>query len=817
VTADAPSCRVDAAQLRWTHALDGLAFETTAQLDDLKEVLGQARAVDAIAFGLGMQHPSYNLFAMGPEGVGRRSIVMRFLQERAAALETPSDWCYVFNFRVPHRPRALALPGGHAPAFKADMDRLVEELRLGIPAAFETDEYRTRRQELETEFSDRQEQAINDVAERARQQKIVLLRTPGGFGFAPMENDEVMGPEKFHQLPAEEQARIETAIGALQKELEAVIESIPKHRREAQRKVRALDRELTQSVVSALIDEVRASHRAVPEVGQYLDDVYEDILDHASLFQQPKEGEGSPLLGLMLAREGGESRLQRYQVNVLVHHEANGGAPIVYEDHPTHDNLVGRIEHESRMGALETDFTLIRGGALHRANGGFLVLDAVKVLTEPLAWDAVKRALRSREIRTETLAQAIGLISTTSLEPQPVPLSVKIVLVGQRHLYYLLHELDPEFGELFKVMADFEEEITRSPESDALFARLVATVLRKKSLQPMNRAAVARVIERASRQSADAEKLSVGIAPLVDLLVEADYWRGTNGHAVTGAEDVQRAIDAQDRRADRLRGRLREEVLRGRLLIATDGERTGQLNGLAVTQLGGFAFGMPVRITATVRLGGGTVIDIERESQLGGPIHSKGVLILSGFIAGRYVPNRALSLAASLVFEQSYGGIEGDSASSAELYALLSALADVPLRQSLAVTGSVNQHGDVQAVGGVNEKVEGFFDLCNERGLTGDQGVLVPAANLRNLVLRSDLVDAIARGAFHLYAVASIDQGLEILTGMRAGARDAVGRYPEGSVNARIEARLADFAERGRAFVAGHAAGATAWHRGRRR
>jgi predicted ATP-dependent protease len=798
---------VPAAELDRTRDLTSLPFDTTAELEPLDTVVGQQRAVEAIAFGLGMAHPSYNLFAMGPEGIGRRTIVRQFLEVEAAKRQPASDWCYVFNFEVPAKPRCLRLPPGRALQFKADMQRLVEELTLGIQASFETDEYRARRQELEAEFGERQEQAFNQVAEHARAQKIALLRTPAGFGFAPMEDEGVMAPEKFHALPEAEQQRIQEAIGVLQKELEAVIEAIPKWRREAQNKVRELNRQVTHSVVRSLVEELRAAYEAFPEILEYLDQVREDVLDHAALFQQPKEGEATPLLGAILARSDvGESRLLRYQVNVLVHHRADGGAPIVYEDHPTHDNLVGRIEHESRMGTLETDFTLVRGGALHRANGGFLLLDALKVLSEPLAWDALKRALRSREIRTEPLGRALGLISTISLEPEPIPLAVKVVLVGHRLVYYLLHALDPEFGELFKVLVDFEEDVDRSSATDLAFARVVTAVLGKQGLRPLDKRAVGRVIEEASRRASDAEKLSVGMAPLVDLLLESDYWAGVRGGRVTSAEDVQRAIDARERRSDRLRLKLREEILRNTLLIASDGERVGQVNGLAMTQLGGHSFGMPVRITATVRFGGGTVVDIEREAQLGGPIHSKGVLILSGYLAGRYVPNRVLSLAASLVFEQSYGPVEGDSASSAELFALLSALADAPIKQSLAVTGSVNQHGDVQAVGGVNEKVEGFFELCRERGLNGSQGVLVPRGNLKHLVLHRDVVRAVADGAFHLYAIETVDQGLEVLTGIPAGARDALGRFPDGTLNARIEARLEDLAERARALVAGRAA-----------
>jgi lon-related putative ATP-dependent protease len=778
------------------------SFRTTDDLEDLPQVLGQARAVEAIRFGVGIARDGYNLFAMGPEGVGRHTVVRRHLEQEARRRETPADWCYVFNFEAPHKPRALHLPAGRAPKFAQDMARLIEDLRVAMPAAFESDEYRARQKEIETEFGERQERAIAAVGERARAQNVVLLRTPGGFGFAPLHKDGVMNPQEFSKLPEPEQKRLEAVINALQEELEAVIHETPKVRREAQRKLRELNRQVTRAAVNGLIEELKTAYQALPQVVEYLGRVQEDMIDHADSFRQPKEGEQPTLFGIPLQpSEGGEPTLRRYQVNVLIEHAGAGGAPIVYEDNPAHDNLVGRIEHVQQMGTLVTDFMHIKAGAFHRANGGYLILDALKVLLQPLAWEALKRALRSREIRTESLGQALSLISTVSLEPEPIPFDVKVVLVGQRALYYLLHAYDPEFGELFKVAADFEEDMGRAADSDLHYARMIATLVRKEKLRPLDRAAVARVIEHGARAAGDAEKLSVQMRDLADLLRESDYWAGAAARPAVAAEDVQRALDARVERADRVRDRLREEILRGTLLIDTAGARAGQVNGLSVVQLGGFSFGVPHRITARVRLGAGKVVDIEREVELGGPIHSKGVLILSGFLSGRYAANKPLSLSASLVFEQSYGGVEGDSASSAELYALLSALADAPLDQSLAVTGSVNQHGEVQAIGGVNEKIEGFFDVCRARGLTGTQGVLIPASNVKNLMLRRDVVEAVAAGRFQVYPVTTIDEGIEILTGVPAGSRDAGGQFPAGTINFRVEQRLAGFAERTRAFA----------------
>jgi lon-related putative ATP-dependent protease len=768
-------------------------FATTAELADLDAALGQERALGAIEFGVGMRNEGYNLFAMGPEGIGRRTIVRRHLEAQAKTLPPPSDWCYVFNFKAPHKPRALRLPAGQAPAFRDSMARLVEELRTAVPAAFETDEYRNRRQQIEAELGERQERVLGEFGERAKAQNIALIRTPTGFGFGPMSGEAVMEPEEYRKLPAAEQKRLEELVTRLQEELERVLHDLPKWRRESMRKLRELNREVTRAAVNSALEEVKAEYRALPEVQDYLAEVQEDMLENAEAFRASKDGEPVTLFGIPVARaDAPEATLRRYAVNVLIEHSGAAGAPIVFEDNPSHDALLGRIEHLSQMGALVTDFTLIKAGALHRANGGYLVIDALKLLAQPFAWDALKRALRSREIRTQSLGQALSLVSTVSLEPEPIPLEVKVVLVGQRLHYYLLHAYDPEFAALFKVAVDFEEDMPRGPQNDLLYARVVAAFGRKEGLRPLEGAAVARVIEQGARDAGDAAKLSVSMQALADLLREADYWAAKAGRAAISAQDVQRAVDAQVERLDRVRQRLLENVLRGSQLIDTAGARSGQVNGLAMAQLGGFAFGIPQRITARVRLGSGGVVDIERESELGGPIHSKGVLILSGYLSGRYAPGRPLSLSASLVFEQNYGGIEGDSASSAELYALLSSLAEAPVRQSLAVTGSVNQHGDVQAIGGVNEKVEGFFDLCKARGLAGGQGVLIPRANEQHLMLREEVVAAVAEGKFAVYAVGTVDEGIELLTGV-----------PALEVHARVEARLSEFAERARAYATG--------------
>jgi lon-related putative ATP-dependent protease len=680
------------------------------------------------------------------------------------------------------------------------MDQLIRDLHGAIRGVFESDEYRTRIQSVQEVLEERQEQTLNAIQEQAEKKEIALVRTPTGFTLAPLREGKPMGPDEFGALPEAERKRIETDIGGLQEEMRKAMHQFPRWKKHTDEEIEDLNREMAAAAIEHLLAELKAKYKGLPALTDHLGQVEADVIEHFREFLPDRGQKESPFSIRLPQQDEGPPWHHRYQVNLLLAHDRDGGAPVVYTDLPAYNNLIGRIEHRAHLGALETDFTMIRPGALHQANGGYLILDALKVLLQPFAWDGLKRALQSGEIRIESLAQITSLISTVSLEPEPIPLDVKVVMVGERHIYYLLSRLDPELDELFKVAVDFEDRLPRDAESDRVYAGLIAALVRRAGLRPFGRAAVARVIEHGARLADDNERLTGHMRSVGDLVQEADYWAGEAERAVVAAGDVQRAIDHQTLRADRIRRRLQEEIIRGTLLIASDGAEVGQVNGLAVMGLGGFAFGHPSRITARTRLGKGEVIDIEREVKLGGPIHSKGVLILSGFLAGRYAPDHPLSLSASLVFEQSYGGIEGDSASCAELYALLSSLAEVPIRQSLAVTGSVNQLGEVQAIGGVNEKIEGFFDVCTARGLTGDQGVLIPASNVKHLMLRADVVKAVEGGRFAVYPVATVDEGIELLTGMPAGERGANGRFPDGSINARVEARLIGFSERLRAL-----------------
>jgi len=776
-------------------------FETTDQLKELAGIIGQARAVEAVQFGIGMKRRGYNIFALGSVGVGKHSIVGQFFEQHAAGEPVPSDWCYVHNFQEPHKPQALRLPPGRGAELRRDMVQLVEVLRTDLSAAFDSEEYRTRRQAIEDEFKDRQESAFQQIQHQAQERGLALLQTPSGLAMAPVRDGQVLSPDEVQKLSQEEQQRMEADVEQLQEALQKSVQQFPRWQRETRDKVKALDAEIANGATGGHIDELRQHYVDLAPVEAYLAAVRQDVIDHVPDFL-PQEEESQP--PAMLSEASDDAALlqaelplaRRYQVNILVDHGSSQGAPVIYEDNPTYQNLVGRVEHISQMGALLTDFSLIKPGALHRANGGYLILDARKVLMEPYVWEELKRALQARQIQIGALGQTLSLVSTVSLEPEPIPLDVKVALLGDATLYYTLCEADPDFDELFKVQADFDDEMDRTPENQGLYANLIASMIRQGELRPFDRAAVARIIEHSSRLAGDAGKLSTRMRAIANLVREADYWAGQAGRDVAGAVDVQRAIDAQIYRSDRVRERMQENVLRGTILIDTDGSKTGQVNGLSVLQLGNFSFGQPSRITARVRLGKGEVVDIEREVELSGPIHSKGVLILASFLGARYAADRPLSLSASLVFEQSYSGVEGDSASSAELYALLSAIAEAPIKQSLTVTGSVNQHGQVQAIGGVNEKIEGFFDLCRARGLTGDQGVLIPASNVKHLMLRHDVVEAVAAGQFQVYAVETIDQGIELLTGLPAGERNKAGSYPKGSINYRVEARLAELAKK---------------------
>jgi len=793
--------RLDSASLFTPCPPDSLGFDTTEELPDLEETIGQDRALEALRFGVGIRSQGFNLYALGPAGSGRHSVVKRLVSRRAADEPVPPDYCYVFNFTSPNKPRALSLPAGRGSALADDMLQLIDELRSVVPEALESDEYRARRQEFEEIFREKQASAFEELQASAEAQDVRLLRTPSGFAFAPMHQGEVIEPDEYNRLPEAQQQAIEQRVAKLQEQLDNLIQQMPRWRREMQQQIRALNRDVVMSVVGQLMSDLQLKYGDLEDVLDYLELVQADIIDHPDQFGHQEEGMPTFAGMLMGDKEQSAPFMNRYQVNVLIDNGALEGAPVVQLDNPTFQNLVGTVEHQVQLGALITDFTMIRSGALHEANGGYLVLDARKLLMQPYAYEGLKRMLRSREVTIESLGQALSLVSTVSLEPESIPLDVKVVLVGERYLYYLLCQYDEEFNDLFKVAADFDDQMDRLPENTRQFAAYVATFARREGLRPLDASGAARMIEYASRMVSDAEKLSTRFGRIGDILREADHHAQLAGNGPITAEYVQGTIDAREKRHARIRERLLESTLRGTLLVSTAGSAIGQINGLSVMQLGEHAFGHPTRITARVRMGRGEVVDIEREVELGGPLHSKGVMILAGYLGGRYSRDHPLSLRASLVFEQSYAGVDGDSASAAELIAMLSALAGLPIRQSLAITGSINQLGQIQPIGGVNEKIEGFFDLCanSEGGLTGEQGVVIPKANVKHLCLRQDVVEAAERSDFHVYAIETADEGLSLLTGVDSGSRDDTGSFPAGTVNQMIETRLAAFAEKAEA------------------
>jgi len=765
-------------------------FANTAELEDGEAVAGQARATAALEFGMAVAGEGYNVFVMGPSGSGKRTLVQQTLAARAKQAPAPSDWVYVNNFAAPHRPMAIELPAGHGAELCAAMGRLVEELRTAIPAVFESEEYTNRVEQIDAEFSQRHERAIAEIGKDAAREKIALLRTPSGFTFAPLKEGEVISAEDFNQLAEKDRGRIAETVAQLQQRLEKTIREVLRWRKERNERVRQLNRDMTMLAVGQHVDELIERHAGAPNVIEYLRAVKADVLENAEDFRRAEPGAIS-IPGF--AGAGRDAELRRYAVNVLVERQPGDGAPLVLLDHPAYARLVGRIEHMQHFGTLVTDFTLIKAGALHRANGGYLVVDALKILTQPFAWEALKRALTRGETRFEPIGELWGVGTAESLDPDPIPLRVKVVMTGERHLYYLLQAFDPDFRRLFHVVADFEESLDRDRGSEDELARMIAGAARREKLLPLEPAAVARMIDHASRWAGDARKVSIEVAAITRLAREADFLARGAGRAAIGDADIDAALEGQRKREDRVKRRLHEAIARGTVLIDTDGAKPGQVNALSVIQLGEFPFAIPTRVTATTRVGDGQVIDIQREVELGGAIHSKGVLTLSQFLAARFSGKRPHALAASLVFEQTYSEVEGDSASLAELCALLSSLSGLPIRQSLAVTGSVNQLGEVQAIGGVNEKVEGFFDVCVGRGLSGTQGVIIPAANVEHLMLREDVVAAAASGKFRVYAVRTVDEAIELLTGVPAGTPELAGEPQPQTVNGRVAQRLHEY------------------------
>lgn len=765
-------------------------------------LFGQERAFEAISLSAKIPYNDFNLFVLGRPGYGRHTAVRDLLAKEAANRTVASDWVYVNNFDAPHKPAAIELPAGMAIPLRNAMQAVVDDLANDVPAYFEADDYQRKRRAIEQDYGEKHEQSFSDLMDGAKEKGLVVLRTPMGFMVAATQDGKPLTPDQYEALSEEEQKDIDEKISVTQKELENVLKEIPKREKDHRRALEELNAGVAARAVADTMAEMTSGFTEIEALQPYFEAVTADLIENAELFLTDGTAAHAGAFPVETTKYYQRPQFQRYCVNVMICNpsDKDAGAPIETEDLPTLGNLVGRVEHKSEMGALVTDFTMIKPGALHRANGGYLILDIRHVLTEPFAWDALKRCLKTGQISITSVEQRLSLFATTSLEPDPIPLNLRVALVGERLFYYLLMEYDPDFTDLFKVQADFNDDVFIDGDTPKQLARMLSGITGREDLRPLQTDALLALLTEATRLAEDAEKLSLNVGKLSDIVREADFRAGTAGHKEIIAEDIGSAIAAIEDRASRPRELTQEAIARNMLLIDTDGTETGQINALSVLQIGDFMFGRPSRITARVRMGKGRVVDIEREVELGGPLHSKGMLILSGYLSAHYALNVPMSLWASLVFEQSYGGVDGDSASAAELFALLSALSERPIDQSFAVTGSVNQRGEIQPIGGVNHKIEGFFDVCAARGLTGRQAVLIPDTNVKNLALRQRVVQAVKDKKFNIIPISTIDEGIGILTGAEAGVRGPDGVFPESSINGKVEARLQLFAKQLKAF-----------------
>ena len=773
-------------------------FQSTAELEERLSALGQDRALAAVEIGINIQSKGYNLFCLGPEGTGKSSLVKRVLAQEAKKRPTPDDWAYVYNFDEPYKPNAISFPAGTASDFAKDIDKLIETLSGSIPAIFESDEYKAGLNIIQEKYKQSKEKYIKILQKKAKGKSVSLLHMPVGLVVAPVKNGEVLSPEAFDELPEEEKKQLIEDLNQMQAEIENSAQDLPAWEDKQRDETNRLRTRFLKEAVKKPIDELHAKYKGHRQANDFLKHIQKYILENVEEFlpsaepAAPTENEDPLSTLLSKIKQPEEDKYAKFKVNVIVKNEPNSGAPIVHLDHPTQGNLVGKVERLQQYGALLTDFTLIKAGALHQANGGFLLIDAHKLLMQPFAWDSLKRAIASKTIKIEAPSEDTSF-TTISLDPEPIPLNVKIILTGDADLYELLSERDPDFLDYFKVEADFGILMDRTKENEIEYAKLIGSLSKKKHLRSLNRQAVAKVIEYSSRLAESSEKLTAHIASIGDLLREADYWARKSKSNHIGKNHIDQAIEAQIYRGSRIKEAMLEQIDKGTILIDIKGKKVGQINGLVVYVFSRNSFGKPTRITTQVRIGKGDFVNIEREVEMSGPIHSKGVLILESLLANRFAKYCPLSLNASIVFEQSYGGIDGDSASSTEYYCLLSAISGIPIKQNIAVTGSINQFGEIQPIGGVNEKIEGFFDVCKHQGLTGDQGVIIPRTNVADLMLREDICQAVEDGNFNVWAVDTVDDGIEILTGIKAGVLDKHGHYPKGTVNYAVQQGLAYF------------------------
>lgn len=775
-----------------------LTFNSTDELEPFRGVLGQERAVAALQFGVAMPRPGYNVFVMGESGTGRFSFVRRYLKAEAKRQDTPCDWLYVNNFDEPREPRALRLPSGQAQALVADVEQLIDNLLATFPAAFETPAYQQKKSAIDRTFNQRYDRALDVIEKQALEKDVALYRDSTNIAFTPMKDGKALDEADFAQLPEVERERFHADIAHLEECLNEELAGLPQWKRESSNQLRQLNEETITVALEPLLTPLSQRYADNAGVCAWLQAVQVNLLKTAvDQLVEDNRPDAQKRLALV----------EFYSPSLVVGHPLDGGAPVVFETHPTYDNLFGRIEYSADQGALYTSYRQLRPGALHRANGGYLILEAEKLLSEPFVWDALKRALHSRQLKMESPLAELSRLATVTLTPQLIPLQIKVVIVGSRQVYYALQELDPDFQELFRVLADFDEDIALGEDSLEQFAQLLKTRTSEEGLAPLSSDAVARLATYSARLAEHQGRLSARIGDLFQLVSEADFIRQLAGEPVTDVGHIERALRAKATRTGRVSARILDDMLAGVILIDTAGAAVGKCNGLTVLEVGDSAFGVPARISATVYPGGSGIVDIEREVSLGQPIHSKGVMILTGYLGSRYAQEFPLEISASIALEQSYGYVDGDSASLGEVCTLISALSRTPLKQCFAITGSINQFGEVQAVGGVNEKIEGFFRLCEARGLTGEQGVIIPHANVCNLMLDERVIQAVVGGQFNVYAVRTVDEALSLLVGEAAGVPDEHGQFPAGSVNARVVERLREIAEIEEELEAGEEAG----------
>lgn len=766
-------------------------FSSTADLKATNEVIGQQRAISAIEFGSHIDADGYNLFVMGPAGAGKYTLTRRYLEQHVEHLPTAKDWAYLNNFSDSQRPYAVSLPAGQGKQLRQDIEDVIDDLKDELPQAFDDEYYRGRLRSLDEATRKHRVRLFGVLQKEADRKGVVLLRLQDGhYAFAAQHNGEAMTSEEFEQLPAAQQEETENAIADLHEELQHTLLELREWERNNAKQLQALNDEVALEVISKQVNKLKHAYPNSSKLQQYFDAMLKDIRSNVDAFLKEEQSAEDAISDINIHK--------RYQINLVVDNSQKHGAPIVYENLPNHQTLLGCIENMAMMGALVTDFTLIKAGALHKANGGFLIIDAEQLLMQPYGWEGLKRALKSREVRFDALEQIYSLVATVSLDPEPIPLDLKVVLLGDRELYYLLYEMDPEFAGLFKVVADFEDEMPRSVENDTLFAQMMASTIEKYKLIDFDKHAIAKVIEHSARTIEDSQKISLHMGSMADLLREASFLAKQQKSQMVNRDNVQSAIKLREQRLDRLRSQIYQQIERNIIDIATSGSVIGQINALSVLGIGGFSFGQPSRVTVSARYGDDNIIDIEREVDLGGDIHSKGVLILSGYLGRTYASDNPLSMSASIVFEQNYGEVDGDSATVAELCALLSSIANIPMKQSIAITGSMNQMGQVQAIGGVNEKIEGFFDICRLTELTGEQGVIIPATNVQHLMLRDDVIQAVEEGKFHIYGISHVNQALALLSGMDAGEYVQETGFPENTFNAHVMAQIQKWGDHNR-------------------